>query len=116
MGQKIWVDGLPMGCLLLHTSLLKWFWDNCEEYEVTTGEKVRRIFETPRKIFIDPVNNYFETKSGTQDLYFFDRIIDNDVLKKTGWKDIARRKYPFLCDTSILCRHIDRNSGKQYPG
>ncbi|KKL98609.1 hypothetical protein LCGC14_1822690 [marine sediment metagenome] len=115
LGQKVWGDGLPMGCLLIHTSILKWFWENTEKYKTIEGEQLSRVFETPKKMFIDPETGSFSRQEGTQDLYFFDRMIDNDVLKKTGWKDIARKKYPLLCDTNIFCKHIDRNTGKQYP-
>lgn len=115
LGEKVWTDGLPMGCLLIHTSILKWFWENTEEYQVHTGEKVHRVFETPRRAWFDPKTGAYQRQEGTQDLYFFDRIIEFDVLRKTGWKQIARRKYPFLCDTEIFCKHIDRSTGKQYP-
>lgn len=116
LGKKVWVDGLPMGCLLIHTSILKYFWDHlAEPYKLPDGTDVKRVFETPRKIFYDPERGGVERQEGTQDLYFFDRVIENDVLKKTGWKKAARRKYPFLCDTSIFCKHICRSTGRQYP-
>jgi hypothetical protein len=114
-GEKVWCDGLPMGCLLIHTSLLKWFYDNMEKYRVPTGEEVSRVFETPRQISFDQETMMYSRQEGTQDLYFFDRVMIEKVLQKTGWKDIGRKKYPYLCDTSIFCKHIDRNTGKQYP-
>jgi len=115
IGDKVWVDGLPMGCLLIHASILKWFWENSPGYKLPNGEETRAVFETPRKVFLDPQTGGQYIKAGTQDLYFFDRMIDEKVLQKTGWGKIARRKYPFLCDTSIFCRHIDRNTGRQFP-
>ena len=114
-GQRVWCDGLPMGCLLIHTSILKWFWDNSEHYKVPTGEEVSRVFITPRKIFLDPETMVINRQEGTQDLYFFDRLINEGILKKAGWPDINRKKYPLLCDTSIVCKHIDRATGRQYP-
>ncbi|KKN05477.1 hypothetical protein LCGC14_1086840 [marine sediment metagenome] len=39
----------------------------------------------------------------------------SNILKKVGWPDAARKKYPLLCDTAIICKHIDRATGKQYP-
>lgn len=113
LGEIVWVDGLPMGCLLIHMSILKWCWDNSEKYRVPTGEEVSKVFETPRKVFME--NGVFMRQEGTQDLFFFDRIMKEDVLRKTGWRGVARRKYPFLSDTKIFCRHIDRNTGRQYP-
>lgn len=115
IGKKVWVDGLPMGCLLLHASIIKWFWENSPEYRICDGTKARKVWETPRKVMIDPQSFNLYTQMGTQDLYFFDRIIDEKVLQKTGWPKTGKRKYPFLCDTSIACGHIDRNTGKVYP-
>jgi len=115
LGQKVWVDGIPMGCLLIHTSILKWLWDREKAYKASDGTDLKMVFETPRVLFYDPEKGGIERQEGTQDLHFFDRVISNNVLKETGWKKVARKKYPFLCDTSILCKHIDRGSGRQYP-
>lgn len=116
LGDKVNCDGLPMGCLLIHTSILKWFWENIDDvYQTVDGQQVKRVFETPRKMFFDPEKGGYERQEGTQDLYFFDRMIEWDVLKKTGWDKVARRKFPLLCDTGIFCRHIDRGTGRQYP-
>jgi hypothetical protein len=115
IGDKVWCDGLPMGCLMIHSSILRWMWDNSEEYQLRNGEVARRVFETPRKVFFDHEIMGFGSQYGTQDLYFFDRIMKLDVFKKTGWPKIARKKYPFLCDTSIFCGHIDRKDGAVYP-
>jgi hypothetical protein len=114
-GQKVWCDGLPMGLLLVHMSIIRWFWDNCEEYVLPNGDKAKMIFITPRKVEFDMKHLSYKIQQGTQDLYFFDRILELGVLGKTGWKKYAKKKYPFLCDTSIFCRHIDRQTGKQYP-
>jgi hypothetical protein len=114
MGDKVWCDGLPMGLLLIHMSIIRWFWDNSPKYNLPTGELVSRIFESPRKMWEDKVGGYIK-KAGTQDLAFFDRMYDEDVLRKTGWTDIAKKKYPLLCDTSIYCRHVDRATGRMYP-
>jgi len=115
LGQKVFCDGLPMGCLLIHVSILKWFWENCDPYQTVDGQVVKRVFETPRRMFWDAERGGYERQEGTQDLFFFDRMIEHDVLKKTGWANVARRKWPLLCDTGILCKHIDRNTGRTYP-
>lgn len=115
IGQKVWADGVPMGCFLIHTSILKWFWEREPEYIMSNGETARRVFETPRKLFVDPQTFGIYTQAGTQDLHFCDRIIDQKVLFETGWEKIGALEYPFLVDTSIFCRHIDRNTGRQYP-
>jgi hypothetical protein len=115
IGDKVWCDGLPMGCLMIHTSILKWMWDHTAEYKACDGSVLRKVFETPQKVFYDPESQGYARKCGTQDLYFFDQLLKHDVLSKTGWKEIAKKQYPFLCDTSLFCRHIDRNNGRQYP-
>jgi hypothetical protein len=114
LGDKVWCDGLPMGFLLIHCSIIEWFWDNSPKYNLPTGEAVSRVFESPRKAWNDKVGGYIK-QSGTQDLYFFDRIYREDVFKKTGWGKYAKMRYPLLCDTGIYCRHVDRATGRMYP-
>ena len=113
MGAKVWFDGLPMGCLLLHMSIIRYMWNTSPGYRAPDGTQLREIFKTPGEVHYDPENFSYTKKTGTQDLYFFDRVMKENVLKETGWKN--RRKYPFLCDTGIFCKHIDRNNGRQYP-
>lgn len=116
LGEKVWCDGLPMGCLLIHMSIIKYFWDNIsEDYRLPDGSMTKRVFETPKKIWYD-VEKGIQRLEGTQDLYFFDNLIKHKVLKKTGWNKVAKKKHPLLCDTSILCRHVDRSTGRMYPG
>ena len=117
-GDKFWVDGVPTGCLLIHCSLLKLMWNESEEYDVPLSNsimKVRKIFETPRKCWFDPESNQYQTAQGTSDFYWCDRVIKENILPRTDWKKIAKRKYPFFVDTTIFCKHIDLTTGKQYP-
>jgi len=44
MGDKVWVDGTPMGCTLIDVKLLKAVADEVEEY-IVEGRKVKRIFK-----------------------------------------------------------------------
>jgi hypothetical protein len=99
-GEKVWVDGLPMGLTMLHTSLFR--------------AMKPPWFVTPREMRIDDDGNFVKA-SGTEDLYFFDRVIDEDVLERSGWGETAKREYPWLCDTSMFGAHIDVGSGSQYP-
>jgi hypothetical protein len=114
-GQKVWCDGIPMGCFLIHMSLLKVLSESSEFYNIPSGERVRRVFVTPRKVDFDYQTWISHTERGTQDLYICDRILKEGVLKKAGWPKIARKKWPFLVDTTIFCKHIDRGTGKKYP-
>ena len=104
-----------MGCLLIHTDILKYMSENGEDYKLADGQTAKKVFETPRKQYLDPETGGVFNLIGTQDLFWCDRILDEDILKKSGWAKIARRKYPFLVDTSIFCKHMDLNTGIAYP-
>jgi hypothetical protein len=113
MGDEVWVDGLPMGCTLIHKSILQVLYDESEEY-VVGGQTVRKVFETPLKVWYSPEKDAWKTQVGTEDLAWCSRVIKDGVLKKAGWKKYQRRKYPFMIDTSLFCFHIDFN-GVSYP-
>ena len=115
LGERVWADGVPTGCLLVNTKVLKIVYDESEEYVVSSGQKVRRVFETPAKAWVDPETNAISMQAGTSDLNFCDKVIKGDVLGRAGWKKIAKKKYPFLVDTQIFCRHIDLTSGQMWP-
>jgi len=115
VGDKVWVDGLPTGCLLIHTSLLKLMSSESEEYMTAFGRKVHKVFETPAKSWKDPETGGNKLQSGTSDLFWCDRVLKEKVLERTGWKYVARKRYPFLIDTNIFCKHIDLQTGKTYP-
>jgi len=117
-GDKVEVDGIPMGCTLIHNSVLKAVYDESEVYSVPSQYgpvTVRRVFETPRNSWQDPETGKYNSQGGTEDIPWCDRVIRDKILVKAGWKEIAKKKYPFLCDTSIFCQHID-NNGVRYPG
>lgn len=113
VGQKFWVDGIPTGMLLINMSILELMYKESEEYEAL-GVKVRRVFESPSNSFKDE-RGVTWAQSGTSDLAWCKRVIKENVLKRAGWPKIGRKKYPFLVDSTILCKHIDLTTGKQYP-
>lgn len=113
LGDKVWVDGMGMGCTLINVSVLKALYDESAEYNIGPI-KVRRIFETPAKSWFDPESGGWQSSVGTEDLEFLTRIQENDILRKAGWPKIANKEFPFLMDTGIYCKHIDMN-GIQYP-
>jgi len=112
-GDKVAVDGLPMGCTAIHFSIIKILWDESPEYNVG-GRITRRVFETPVRVFYDPETRSFNTQTGTEDLELCSRIIREGTLAKAGWKTIAKRPFPFLIDTTLFCWHITPN-GIRYP-
>jgi hypothetical protein len=113
-GQKVWVDGVPTGCLLVHMSVMKEIYKDAEPYNAL-GRQVRKVFETPSKVYEDPETGRKEAMHGTSDLFWCDHVRNNGILKKAGFEKIGRKKFPFLLDTSMLCKHIDLTTGQQYP-
>ncbi len=113
-GEKVWVDGIPFGCTLIHRSLLEAMWKDAPEYLCQGTKKIRKVIDTPAGIYFDPQKGGIQGYSGTEDLAWCNRVIAGDYLRKAGWPKIAKQKYPFLCDTSIFCRHITQD-GVMYP-
>jgi len=113
LGDLVWVDGVPTGCLLIHAGILRKMWEESPEY-VVNGIKTRRVFDNPTKVWYDPNTMNFNTLTGTSDLEWCTRVIKGRYFEKAGWKEFQRKKYPFLVDTNIFCRHISPD-GTQYP-
>ena len=113
LGDKVWVDGLPTGSLLIHMSLLRAMWNESPEYKA--GDQItRRIFSEPSKTWFNPERGRMETLTGTSDLGWCDRVIKEKFFEKAGWPEYQKKKYPFLVDTSMFIMHIAEN-GTQYP-
>lgn len=112
-GQKVWGDGVPTGFLLIHTSILKAMWEDCEQYKVN-NIPTRRMFNFPRDIFHDPETGSYRTVVGTSDLDWCTRVIEGGYFKKAGWAAYQKKQYPFLVDTEIFCYHIAPN-GEMFP-
>jgi hypothetical protein len=113
MGDKVWVSGVPMGCTVIHRSIMQAVWDESEEYECN-GMKMRRVFETPIRMWEDPKTQSWQTSVGTEDLHWCDKVVKNGIFRKAGWPEYQRKTYPFLVDTNVFCTHIDA-SGNRYP-
>lgn len=113
MGDKVMVDGVPTGCVLIHGSILKAMWNESEEYFVN-GIKTRKVFNTPRALWFDPESQQFNTTSGTSDLDWCDRVIAGNYFAKAGWPQFQEMRWPFMVDTNIFVKHINPN-GEQFP-
>lgn len=115
MGDLVWADVVPMGCTLIHGSILKVLWEESEEYFYKAqNERIRRVFNTTRNLYFDPQNLNWHTHQGTEDFDFCTRIIEDKIFAKAGWPEYQKKKHPFLIDTNIFCRHIEPN-GMQFP-
>lgn len=113
MGDLVWADGVPTGCLLIHGGLLRAMWQEAEEY--MCGQIVtRRVFQTPRDMWYDPESEQYISVTGTSDLWWCTRVMEGDFLRKSGWTEYADKEWPFLVDTNLFCRHINMD-GEQFP-
>jgi hypothetical protein len=103
-GDSFWVSGIPMGCALIHTSLFR--------------AMKPPYFHTPSVFSTFKDDNGFEAGSqlfgGTEDLHWCNRVMEEDILSKAGWK-VPDPQTPFWMDTSIFCRHISLDTGLVYP-
>jgi len=114
-GDKVQVDGVPMGCTLIHRSILEVMYREADEYLCPTGEKIKRVFQSPAEQAYDPELKAWKSEAGTEDLHWCHRVITNRILDKAGWKKHQEMKYPFVVDTSMYCKHVDIISGDQFP-
>jgi len=113
IGEKVWCDGVPTGFLLIHMGILREMWKESSEY-MAKNELTRRVFDTPRNLWFDPESGHYNSLSGTSDLDCCSRVMNGGYFKKAGWGKYQRKKYPFLVDTSIFCRHINPD-GEVFP-
>lgn len=116
MGDLVWADGVPTGCLLVHAGILRAMWEESEEY-IVGDQKTRRVFDTPRALWMDPENEKFafvNATSGTSDLDWCTRVMEGGFFKKAGWDEYEDKQYPFLVDTQIFCKHINMD-GEIFP-
>lgn len=113
MGDLVWVDGVPTGFLMIHMSIMRAMWLEAEVYDVR-GQKIKRVFRTPRDAWKNPETAQLNTVSGTSDLDWCSRVMSGGYFSKAGWKDYEDKRWPFLVDTNMFCRHINPN-GEQFP-
>jgi hypothetical protein len=114
LGEMVWADGVPTGCLLIHSSILKAMWEESPEYQVIGPRFTRRVFHSPRDIWNDPETGELLQMTGTSDLAWCERVMKDGYFTKAGWPEYEDKEFPFLVDTSIFCKHIDMD-GTQYP-
>ena len=114
MGDKVWVDGIPMGCTLINVKVLKLMWQDAPWYVAGGNKKVKKIFDTPSGVNVDPERRAWDSYAGTEDLTWCNRVIAGKYLQKAGFKEIGKKRYPFLIDTNLFCKHIT-NDGMVYP-
>lgn len=114
MGEKVWVDGIPFGFTLIHGSIIKALWNESPEY-IVNGTVTRRVFEAPSESYYDVETGGWMSSSGTSDLAWCKRLMKDKIFDKAGWPEYQKKEFPFLVDTTIFVKHIDRKDGTQYP-
>jgi len=113
MGDKVWCDGVPTGCLLIHASILRAMWNESPDYKVG-DQMTRRVFSEPSKCWFNPQRGCMESMTGTSDLAWCKRVVKDGIFEKAGWPKFAKMKHPFLMDTNLFVKHIDE-AGRQFP-
>lgn len=113
IGDKVWVDGIPMGLTLINVKVLKLMWQDAPEYVAGGNKRVRKVFDTPFGMNVDPEKRTWDSFAGTEDLAWCNRVMAGKYLEKAGFK-VANKRYPFLCDTGLFCKHMT-NDGQIYP-
>lgn len=114
LGEKVWCDGLGMGFTAIHRELLQVMWRISPLLKYNDKSTARNVFQTPRRTWVDPETHLWVKEIGTEDLNFCSRVIKEGLAKTTTWKHLAKKKYPFLIDTTMFCWHMDMN-GTTYP-
>lgn len=114
MGEKVWVTGVPFGFTLIHGSLIKQAWKESPEY-IVRGTITRKVFDYSHGSYIDPISGAHLDEQGTTDLAWCKKLVKNRIFEKAGWPEIQKKENPFLVDTSIFIKHIDRKDGTLYP-
>lgn len=114
IGDKVWVDGVPTGFLLINCKILQVLWDESPEY-MCGGIMTRKVFENPRKVEFSGLGEVM-VSSGTSDLAWCTRVLKEKTLEKAGFEEHAKAHpdYPFLVDTNLFLWHIDPQ-GRKFP-
>jgi hypothetical protein len=115
-GDLVWCDGVPTGALMIHRSILEaWVQEPDLETYTLPGYPfpLKKVFQRPAHVWTDP-DGGVHAASGTSDLYFSHQTLERGILKKAGYPEFARKRYPYLIDTSadMTFRHIDRTTGE----
>lgn len=109
IGDLVWCDAVPTGCVIIHRSIIEVLWNNSEKYVVgNPPQETRRVFQMPERVWYDPELGW-DNSQGTSDMEFCSRVIVENVFEKAGWSNYVGVKYPFLIDTNIFVWHIAEN-------
>lgn len=115
-GDVVWCSGIPTGALLIHRDVLQVWADEPDVplYQVPGYPyQMRQIFRNPAKVWTE--DDGVHVSSGTSDLWWSAETIKREVIKRAGWpEEFASREYPFIVDTSLHFKHVDRLTGQMW--
>jgi hypothetical protein len=119
-GDVIWVSGVPTGALLVHRKVLEaWAAEPDVETYTLPGYPfpLKKIFQQPSRVWIE--NGGVHVASGTSDLWWSAETIKRGIIQKAGWPAKYRsapesEHFPFIIDTSLHFKHVDRLTGVLY--
>jgi len=85
-GRKVWADGVPTGCVLIHMSLIRELAKTAPLYTMRANGsdyQLRKIFETPREIIeVEWGQPRLPEALWHLRLWFCDTVIKQKVLQK----------------------------------
>jgi hypothetical protein len=113
LGDEVWVKGMGLGCNMIHRSIMEIAYKESEWYKIG-DTKLKKVFDTPDQNKYDAEHQTWQRAGGTEDLTFYNKLVEDRILVRAGWGKFQKKTHPFLCDTKIFCRHIDWN-GITYP-
>lgn len=115
-GDVIWVSGVPTGALLIHRSVLEaWAKEpDVQGYSIPGYPfPAPKIFQQPSQVWVDDAGGT-HVSAGTTDLWWSDQTIRRKILTKAGWPQYQKKRYPYIIDTGLLFKHVDRSTGVLY--
>lgn len=115
-------DGVPTGCLLISSKILRVAWDASpetvlrqERIDGTIAEiRTREVFKTVREAGVDPAGTGYYARYATSDLDFCDRAIAGEWFAKAGFEKAGAMSNPMPVDLAIACGHIDLETGRVF--
>lgn len=114
-GDKVWASGTGLGLTLIHTSIFRNMappWFVTPNHMLTMQESEYKAITKAKEN--TPWSSSGYRISGTEDIYFYNRVVNEGIINKAGWK-VPDPNNPILIDTDFFGGHIDFNSGKIYP-
>jgi len=118
-GDLVWASVMGMGLCMIHMSVFKnmqppWFVTPKMHANKNEGNPKDAVSVEKRESRSKWDDSSSCIVAGTEDFFFYERVIKEKVLQRAGW-DVQYPETPFIVDTSLLAGHIALDTGKVYP-